>query len=212
MRAPARRRSRSRTSSVAARVASTVERMPPPARAMDSYVAPSSRISNSPARCPPYTRWVWQSTRPGVTHRPPRSCSSRTPVRRSAGSDAMRSHPADRPALGDDRAVGDAGPRAVPSIVHHARIAPERRSSRAPPGERDVDAPARAVAPRRSPDVRARPSTRARTREGWSTPCRPRGARAPARRRSSRSSRRSPRDRPAASSRWPWPPRAAPSG
>ena len=32
---------------------------------------PASRCSHSPARSPPNTRWVWQSTSPGVTSRPP---------------------------------------------------------------------------------------------------------------------------------------------
>jgi len=39
-------------SALAERVARTVERMPPPARASSSYVAPSRRISNSRARSP----------------------------------------------------------------------------------------------------------------------------------------------------------------
>src|ERR1019366_2392193 len=44
--------------------------MPPPERAICSKDAPSSRCSNSPARLPAYTRWVWQSMSPGVIHSP----------------------------------------------------------------------------------------------------------------------------------------------
>ena len=42
----------------AARVAATDETIPPPARAISSYVAPPSRCSNSAERSPPNTRWV----------------------------------------------------------------------------------------------------------------------------------------------------------
>jgi hypothetical protein len=66
-----------RSACEAARVAFMVETMPPPARAISSYDAPASRSSNSWARSPPNTRWVWGSIRPGVIQRPSQSMVSR---------------------------------------------------------------------------------------------------------------------------------------
>ncbi len=59
------------SSSVALRVASTVVAIPPA-----SYGAPAIRAANSSARSPANTRWVWLSTNPGITHRPPASIRS----------------------------------------------------------------------------------------------------------------------------------------
>ena len=63
------RRSSPRSSaSVAARVAATGSPMPPP-----SYGIPAMRAENSAARSPAKTRWLWLSTNPGTTARPPTS-------------------------------------------------------------------------------------------------------------------------------------------
>ena len=67
------RASASSSSSGAARVASVVTAIPPA-----SYGAPAIRAANSSARSPAKIRWVWLSTKPGITQRPPASrCSSR---------------------------------------------------------------------------------------------------------------------------------------
>ena len=50
------------------RVAAMVTLIPPA-----SYGAPAIRAANSAARSPANTRWVWLSTNPGITHRPPAS-------------------------------------------------------------------------------------------------------------------------------------------
>ena len=53
------------------RVADTVERIPPPAAAISWYASPAILRANSSERSPPKTRWVWASTKPGTTARPP---------------------------------------------------------------------------------------------------------------------------------------------
>ena len=75
---PARRASASRScavrrssSSPAARVASIVVLMPPA-----SYGVPAMRAANSALRSPAKTRWVWLSTKPGITQRPSTSTRS----------------------------------------------------------------------------------------------------------------------------------------
>ena len=60
-------------SSVAARVARTVERMPPPWARISRYGTPRSFCPSSFCRHPPKIRCVWASTSPGVTSRPPAS-------------------------------------------------------------------------------------------------------------------------------------------
>lgn len=52
---------------MAARVAATVVRMPPAA-----YGTSAIRAANSSPRSLANTRWVWLSTKPGKTQRPPR--------------------------------------------------------------------------------------------------------------------------------------------
>ena len=49
-------------------VAATVLAMPPP-----SYGVPVIRAANSAERSPAKTRWLWESTKPGMRVRPPRS-------------------------------------------------------------------------------------------------------------------------------------------
>ena len=63
--------------------------------------APSSRSSNSRARSPPKTTWVWQSISAGVTSRPPRSRTGRPA---GVGERGLRPDPGDAP--GADRDGG----------------------------------------------------------------------------------------------------------
>ena len=79
----------------AARVASVVTRMPPAA-----YGAPAIRAANSSPRSPANTRWVCESTKPGITQRPAASIrSSAAAPARSIGDDAT--------VLDDQRGVAD---------------------------------------------------------------------------------------------------------
>ena len=64
------------TDSPAARVARTVERIPPPRACSSSYVAPPARSENSSTRSPAKHACVWQSTRPGIAESPRPSISS----------------------------------------------------------------------------------------------------------------------------------------
>ena len=77
--------------SPAARVARTVERMPPPRAWSSSYDAPAARRENSSTRSPAKHACVWQSTRPGEAQRPWPSISSR--CRRAASGRACARPP-----------------------------------------------------------------------------------------------------------------------
>ncbi len=83
---------------MAARVAATVVRMPPAA-----YDSPAIRAANSWARSPAKTRWLWLSTKPGSTARPPASTTSS-----AAGASAAGPTQATPVALDDERRVGRA--------------------------------------------------------------------------------------------------------
>ena len=66
---------------------------------------PASRISNSRARLPPWTMWVWQSINPGVTSRPSRSKPVEPGVVR--GQVRLRADPGDPLAVDRDGAALD---------------------------------------------------------------------------------------------------------
>ena len=68
---------------MAARVAATVDRIPPPAARISRYPAPRWRSSHSPSREPANSRWVCGSTSPGVTV-PPRGIEPGEPPERVA--------------------------------------------------------------------------------------------------------------------------------
>ena len=76
----------STSSSLAAASARADEAIPPPRREISSYGTPVTFCSYSSARQPANGRWVWQSTKAGITAPPvasmtmsaPGSCSSAT--------------------------------------------------------------------------------------------------------------------------------------
>ena len=85
------------SSSDAARVARTVDMMPPPAAMISMYVLPATRISNSPARSPAQTTCVCGSTKPGMTTRPVASISAPPSIAGAVRRSARRrrcTHPA----------------------------------------------------------------------------------------------------------------------
>ena len=76
-------------------MASIVTLMPPA-----SYGAPAMRAANSAERSPANTRWVWLSTNPGITQRPP------TSIRSSAAGAAPGAHGDDAIPVEHDVGVG----------------------------------------------------------------------------------------------------------
>ena len=109
--------------STRARVAATVDRMPPA-----EYGCPAIRAANSSERSPANTRWVWLSTKPGITQRPPASM-------RSIGGDAAPLDRDDDAGVDDDRRVADDAERALAErrIVRHEQtdvVDDERHDSR----------------------------------------------------------------------------------
>ena len=79
----------------AARVARTVDMIPPPAAMISMYVAPAIRRSNSAARSPIQIRWVCGSTKPGQSTLPETSISraARKVARSSAVLPTARMRP-----------------------------------------------------------------------------------------------------------------------
>ena len=65
--------------SVAVASARADEAIPPPLRAISSYGTPVTFCSYSSARQPANGRWVWQSTKPGITARPVASITTSAP-------------------------------------------------------------------------------------------------------------------------------------
>ena len=123
------------------------------------------RASNSAARSPANTRWVWESTKPGITARPPTSVRD---VRRRAST--ARPRPGDPAAVDDDRGVGDDPEVAVEPLGRCVTSSPmlvDQRAHLSPPQSR---VPTRgrpgASADIAEPDARrpARPSRRRRRR------------------------------------------------
>ena len=95
-------------SSVAARVAATVVRIPPAA-----YGSPAIRAANSCARSPAKTRWLWLSTKPGSTARPPASTTSSAAGASAAGPTQATRLPSTTSAASLDRAEQVVGVRVV---------------------------------------------------------------------------------------------------
>ena len=74
------------------------------------YGAPAMRATNSSLRSPANTRWVWLSTKPGMTQRP--AASMRVSAAAPAGSIGD-----DRLAVDDERRVASQPERAVAVLV-----------------------------------------------------------------------------------------------
>ena len=114
----------------------TVAAIPPPV-----YAAPASRASNSAERSPAKTRWVWLSTKPGITARP---AASR--CRSAAGVLALGPTQATRPASMTRPAPWSRPTRPSPSVgslvvsseipLIASELTGPRSSGRAPPSPR----------------------------------------------------------------------------
>ena len=79
----------------------------------------------SSARLPPNTRWVWQSTSPGVTQAPPQRLTSLAPEAGQLGAPAD----ADDAAVGDaDRGIGDRAERVAGLRDHRRDVAVDEQA------------------------------------------------------------------------------------
>src|SRR3989441_1018456 len=112
--------SSTRSSRLAARVARTVERIPPPAAAISWYEAPRARSAYSSSREPAKIAWVWESTKPGspTAPRPSMRCAPGTAPTSAASRDSGPAHTIRPPAAAiAPRVITPSGPS--PSAGSH---------------------------------------------------------------------------------------------
>src|SRR5436309_956111 len=105
--------SSTRSSRLAARVARTVERIPPPAAAISWYQAPRARSAYSSSREPAKIAWVWESTKPGspTAPRPSMRCAPGTAPTSAASRDSGPTHTIRPPAAAiAPRVITPSGP------------------------------------------------------------------------------------------------------